>query len=506
MNNEDLKKITKQIKKYNLTEAFSSTQELDKWLSKLNQKQTKNFISLIIDPSSITFPKNLLLNDHLLNCDDYTRRIDAMAKLKNGKGCLHLFERLCSPNFLNSKNYYQDMEMLSKAGTARYVLWIINDDNFIKSKYHDEDLKFIVEARDIEKDNEKKSDNLVAEALATVAGNIDSIKSPYHKQDMELIARSGSKCLQMSHSYPEHSLNNLAINKVSLNDKYHLENMQILAKNPTISKYLYNIMTNPHIVKGKNYRAEVDALVNAKSEITAAAIYFYIVNPQNIIHFDFYEELYDLDLNIYDINYLMNRDKNIKGNSNPRYLENLKLLNQVDDKFVMHFESLMSNSDLLNSKYYGYDLNFLLTIKNKDIFMDLYQLMTNEDSLSGDYHINDVNIISRTANSKNRKLLLFKARNEHSINSNYHLYDMQYIANLDLEHIDEEIYNKMYYYLFEPNGMDSVEHIDKLERLYNGELVENRNVILEHLNNLDDTSKNDKNVKILSKIKSIFKK
>ena len=68
-------------------------------------------------------------------------------------------------------------------------------------------------ASDTNKD--KTLDSVVSDAIATVAGNIDSIKSPYHQTDMKLIATSGSDCLQSGGSYPKESLNNLADNQVS---------------------------------------------------------------------------------------------------------------------------------------------------------------------------------------------------------------------------------------------------------------------------------------------------
>lgn len=506
MKSEDLKKLISQIKRYGLTEVFNNSKEFDRWLSKLNKKQLQNFNSLNIDPNQIQFPKNLLVNINLLNCSDYDKRIEAMLKLKNGDGCWHLFDRLCSLNFLNSKSYYEDIEMISKADTARYALWVINEDAFIQSKYHKEDLKLIVEAKDIKKDDKNELDYLVAEALATVAGNVDSINSPYHQKDMNLIANSGSECLQMSHSYPERSLNNLAINKVSLNDKYHLENMQILAKNSIIGEYLYNIMTNSDIVKGKNYRTEVESLINAKSKITARAIYYYITNPDKIYNVNFYDELYNCGLDWSEIN-LLNRDRSVKGNLNPYYVEYLKLLNEIDDKFVMYFESLLSNKDLINSQNQDYDLALLLKVTNKDVFIDLYKLMSDKTSLSGPYHKHDVNLISQIFNKKTRELLLKKATDEDSINSNNHKYDMNYIARLDLDNIEKERYNAMYYYLFNHAGINDEEHINMLEKLYSGEIIERHNVVLDYLDNLEKKlDNNEYNEDIKVKKISIFKK
>lgn len=508
MKSEELKKLISQIKKYDLTKTFETSEEFDKWLSRLNSKQIHNFNSLTIEPSSIMFPISLIIDENLLNCDDYTRRIEAMSQLKNGDGCWHLFNRLCSPNFLNSKSYYKDIEMISKADTARYALRIINENAFINSPYHDDDLKLVVETHDVNEDNPLHF--VVSDALATVASNIDSIKSPYHQADMQLISTVESDCLQMSHSYPEHSLNNLAVNKVSLSDKYHLENMQILAKNSIASEYLYNIMTNPNIIKGKNYRAEVEALVNAKSEVTAIAIYHYIANPKNIDMIDFYDVLSDCDLDYHDIG-LLGRRSRVKGNLNKNYLDNLVLLNKVEDKFVMYIENILSNEKNFNSEHQKYDIDLLLSITDKKIFMDLFRLMISDVSLFGNHHRHDATLISKTVNEKVRKLLLQKATNRYSIVSENHEYDMQYITKLDLENIDKEIYEKMHYYLFTSPGISHPEHIDRLEKLYRGEIIENYDNVLEHLNYLEknppiDEGKEPTNVKVLSRIRNIFKK
>ena len=45
-------------------------------------------------------------------------------------------------------------------------------------------VELIVEAKDTEKEEYKKLDWLVAEALTIVAGSANSINSPYHQQDI----------------------------------------------------------------------------------------------------------------------------------------------------------------------------------------------------------------------------------------------------------------------------------------------------------------------------------
>lgn len=517
MKKEDLRKIINQIRKYDLVETFDNSEGFEIWLSSLNKKQIENFKNLTVEPSIIAFPKYLLINENLLNCDDYYSRVNAMLKLTNGKGCLHLFDRLCNKQFLSSKNYYQDIDLISQADTARYALWIIDKETFINSPYHTEDLKLIVFAKDTKKENERDCrDSVVAEALATTAMNSNSINSPYHQVDMKLIATCGSENLQSTHNYPYNSVNTLAIDEVSLKDRYHLENMQILAKNPIAGKYLYKIMTDYEFVNGKYYRDEINALLNAKSKTTARAIYNYIYNPKTTYDHEFNDEL-TLTIDDPRASYIwLSRNNNIKGNLNPKYLEYLKLLNNIDDKFVLHFETLLSDKDLYESKYYEHDLNFILKINNLDeVFMDLYKVMLDIVSITHSHHINDLKLISEERDRRKREWLVEKATEEHSVESPNHEYDMQYISKLNFDIISKEQLNLMRYYLFNHNGIKHPHHIEILDRLYKGESIKNYNLytyldeLEEQLNNSDDeinnlVNNNKSKNKVLSRIKKLL--
>lgn len=479
MDNAILKQIIIQIKKYNLTSSFADIEKFNEWISKLNSTQINNFINLDIDLEEIKNLKHLLINSDLLNCNDYKQKVKAIASLKNGDGCWHLFDVICRPNFLNSKNFYKDLEMLSKADTARYGLWILGEDTFINSPYHDEDLKLLVETRDTAREN--PLDFVVSAALATVAGNSASIKSQYHQADMKLIATSGSDCLQMSHSYPERGLNNLAVNAVSLNDKYHLENMQILATNPIAGDFLYIIMTDSRFVKGKNYRKEIEALLNAKSKVTARALYYYIVNPERkyLSDTDFLKD-YEHDINDAHIS-----DRNsVAGKNDPDYLNNLEIISKIDDKFVMYFVSLLMNPSFIHSPAKKFDIGLLQRISIKSIFMDLYMLMSDEQSLNSIYHKKDAIIISQTMAEAVRDLLLEKACNKYSLQSINHEYDMEFITKLNLDSIAEKIYFEMHYYLFKRKGIDDPKHIEKLEKLLQGIFVERSDSVSDYLDDL----------------------
>ena len=512
MKNETLKQIINQIKKYSLLESFTDIESFDNWASHLNSTQINNFLSLDIELEEIKDLRHLLINKDLLNCKDYKKRVEAISTIKNTEGCVHLADAMFKPNFIKSKNFYTDLEKLSKADTARYGLWILSDDVFIHSPYHDEDLKLLVETHDTKEEN--PLDFVVSDAIATVASNKASIKSPYHQTDMELIATSGSDCLQVSHSYPETSLNNLAVNEVSLSDKYHLENMKILATNPIAREFLYNIMTKSEMIKGKCYREEINALVNAKSKLTARALYYYIANPRKKFSYDcdFYK-----DFN-YDISrtYIQNTEC-VSGKNDPDYLNNLKLLNEIDDHYVMYYVSLLMNPNFINSSYKKFDLELLRMVSNKKIFEDLYYLMSNEISLKGIHHKKDAIIISQSIFDGVRDLLLQKACNEYSLKTSNHEYDMEFISKLDLDSISEKIYDELYYYLFKEKGMNDPQRKEKMEKLIQGIFVERSSSVSGYLDSLEMQLDNNQcnqiiktepivKSKIKSKILQLFKK
>lgn len=204
-----------------------------------------------------------------MNTDDYNKRVQAIASIENADGWYHLFDNLLRPEFLNSPKFYQDIETLKRAKSAQIPLWIIGESDFINSPYHDEDFELLVTAKDA---SGKDCDFLVWDAIATISGDINSIKSEYHREDLQTVIRYSAKSLQSSHSYPEGSINNLAINPISLNDIYHLENMEILAQNTEIGNFLYAIMTNPSAISRKDYRAIIREMVEHKDNIGYAVL------------------------------------------------------------------------------------------------------------------------------------------------------------------------------------------------------------------------------------------
>ena len=77
------------------------------------------------------------------------------------------------------------MELLSNYDNIRFALMVISNDNFINSKYHDEDLRLILESS-------KVNDTSIPEALVMVARNRNSINSIYHREDSKISLKSSS--------------------------------------------------------------------------------------------------------------------------------------------------------------------------------------------------------------------------------------------------------------------------------------------------------------------------
>lgn len=256
-----LKQIIDIMNKYDLINTFNSKEELNVWISNLNPLQEKNILSLNIDPSLIKFDTELLINKDLLNTDDYIKRVYQIISIENADGWYHLFDELVVPEFLNSKRFYSDIEKLKKAYCAQTPLWIIGKSNFINSPYHDEVFDLLVNYKAPEGDD---YNYLVMQAIADTARNMDSIKSGYHMQDINKYIKYGRNSVSLVNAYPRHGINMLATNKVSLCDKYHEDNMDLLANNQEIGTYLYAVMTDEDFVKNPQYRRLIAKMIEMK--------------------------------------------------------------------------------------------------------------------------------------------------------------------------------------------------------------------------------------------------
>lgn len=418
--------------------------------------------------------KQIELSIKMLKCLSDRKKVSVIENLIDhcyDEECLDLLNKnLLKLSFLNSKSFYEDMEMLSKVNNIKCGLTIIGDKNFMDSPYHREDLKLISESK------------VGGWSLSKVAKNQDSICSSYHRADMELISKS---CRHDRHKLGY--LSDLATNKVSLKDKYHLENMQILSQ-PTkdgkhlTDKYLFEIMTNSKFVEGKNYRKEIEALQMADNSLTAKALHYYIVNPTN----KFYD---DEDFQSGRVGFISNGSMNtmltlslnindkilVAGSNDPEYVNNLKKINSVDKKIVLYYTSLLMNPYFIKSPYKDFDLNFLQNITDEDIFSDVYTLMSSKASLNSTNHKKEVFLVSKTTDKRKRRWIVGRLGFDDFIgpydNDDIREYDMEYISKLNFDSIDFNTVSRISYYMANPVGIADPKHKEKLDSILRGEVV-----------------------------------
>ena len=497
---EELKRIVNQIKKYNLIEEFDDIEEFNDWVRELNDKQIHNFISLDVDPSIIKVPSGYLIDKDLLNTDDYQKRVIAMSKINVSSNFAYFFPNLCNPDFLNSKYYFEDMDAISKLEDAKYILNIIDDENFMNSKYHKEDLDLIVNTKDA-------SSGLRQNALAMVAYNKDSINSKYHKEDMKLIAASDVNALQMESAHPDRGINKLAVNPISLEDEYHLDNMEILSKSPVSKLYLFELMTTKKYINGENYREEVRALNAAESIHKAIAIYYHITNERdNTLNsnraMDYKYMLRELGYSSSDtLGLFISRVLSVKGDENPKYIENLKLLNEVNDIYVPFYEMLLSNPMFFKSENYNYDLNVLLNTDNKEEFLSLYEFMSDANAINTSSHIKDLNYIRNAKEKEVRETLVALATNPLCLGSPYHEFDMEFVSKLDASQLEELLEQGLRYDLFYEEGIYDEDHVQNLKN-YIDSREDYEDSLLAYLNNLESVLEDDAPTKEKEKVLS----
>ena len=253
------------LTKYKIINTFESPNELSDWIEALNKKEISNLLSLDIDENEIPFPPSVLIEENLLNTDDYNKKVKAIASLKNAEGWYHLYKYMLSKEFLDSPSFYEDLELTSKARSAQHPLWILGDPIFINSPYHKKDLERIVNVKDKKPRNEFDLRFVVSECLTEAARSIDSIRSPYHEHDMDMIEEAGSENLQTFHSYPEGTISHLAVNKISLSRKDHIHQMELLLNNPEIDRQLYAVLTDKKFSKSSYYYKVINEMIRNKN-------------------------------------------------------------------------------------------------------------------------------------------------------------------------------------------------------------------------------------------------
>ena len=423
MTKNELGQILNQLEKYDLVKEFNTKEDLDMWLKDLNKKQINNFINLDINPNEAASVSKAIINDCILNSDEYFEIVKLLIELKKKNSNFNF-----SFSWKYNKHLYEDLKSLLRLNVTE------ENEIFICDIIYICDIMFLL-------------------------GEPAFINSMYHKEDLETIINA----FNANNSALDYLID-LAANTNSLNDPYHLANMQILAENPVAIEYLYALMKTKHRINGKYYQSEIAALYASPSEIHAASLYEFICNiPRN-----FKKDSNDEKTR----NLIGNRWANVCGQVVPDYLEKLNFINSLPENKVTLISYVMSNGYLLKSPFYDLDIEFLQKIEDIDLLRELCTLVTDIDFITNPYHIIDLQIIKETKDPVTRKLLYRVATNTTNMYSENHVYDMAYIARYNFSEDKFKEYELISYYVLSATGINSPNHIRDLEKIYNGEFVD----------------------------------
>ncbi len=417
MTKKELEQILNQLEKYDLVKEFNTKEDLDMWLKDLNKKQINNFINLDINPNEAASVSKAIINDCILNSDEYFEIVKLLIELKKKNSNFNF-----SFSWKYNKHLYEDLKSLLRLNIT------------------------------------EKNKGFITEIMSLL-GKPLFINSMCHQEDLETIINAFN-ANNLSLNY----LTDLAANTNSLNDPYHLANMQILAENPVAIDYLYLIMKNKHMINGKYYQSEIAALYASPSEIHAASLYSFMYNDARNFRRDLTSEK--------TRNLISDRWANVCGQMIPDYLEKLNFINRLPEDKVVLISYVMSNKALLKSPFYDFDIDFLQKIEDIDLLIELCTLVTDIDFIMNPYHIIDLQIIKEIKDPVTRNLLYRVATNTININSVHHLYDMAHIARYNFSEGKDKEYELISYYVLSSAGINSPNHIRDLEKIYNGEFVD----------------------------------
>ena len=430
MEKNKINAIINQVKKYNLSDLFKSKEDLEAWVLSLSSEQITNFLSLNLSSAEVKEIGFLLIDRNLLAYHDYLQRIIALSRLKGIRK--EVLAKLTKEHVLANPKFYNDLRIINSGQIPEVGINAMSSIAFINSIYHEEDLRLIVNARE----------KFIAEVLADVAKNKNSIASPYHEIDMKIIARASFASLSKAPT----SAGYLATNPVSLQDPNHIKNMQILVDNYEISEFLYPLMTQVSFITGKHYHEEINALLNAKNRLKLWGLYYYMAKPdantlKNKTAEDFQIEKEIIQKLAWDAK---------SGKSDSMYLRNIQKIQELDDDLVLPFLSLIMNSNFQKSTWKEFDLCLLDQVKDREIFKELCAFMQLPQFMENPYHMKDALLLSKTSNKVSRLLLTTYMENiihndRGDINREL---IMHYIARFEFDYIPKGILKKIIYFVF----------------------------------------------------------
>lgn len=251
MNYNDLEKIKLQIEKYGLIDEIPN---VITWLTRLNQKQIENFLSLNINNlGNLEKYKKIIVNLKFMNDYNYNNIINKLSKNPSEICVKTIVELLADNNFLESRYYEQDLEFLFEVGrdfNIKALAKVARSGKSISRYHHQEDLKLIADTWDEEKQN----------ILVNVARNEISLTSRYHHEDMLAIYNTNE--------LPKaEAIGKLATCKYSVESNKHNDDVKvILESNYMNAPYLADVACNSWSLWSEEHEYDMKLIGSAKTK------------------------------------------------------------------------------------------------------------------------------------------------------------------------------------------------------------------------------------------------
>ena len=124
-----------------------------------------------------------------------------------------------------------------------------------------------------------QKNDVIARCLEGIAMDKNSLESKYHKEDMNLIANITIKTILIARYSQE-----LACNKNSLESNYHKEDMELIsnARSNEIAGCLIDVAMNKNSLESKYHREDMKRLLDAKDDCDAKEIYNNIIKQYEV--------------------------------------------------------------------------------------------------------------------------------------------------------------------------------------------------------------------------------
>lgn len=321
---------------------INEIENISKFLKMIKPYMIQNILKLNKeDVQAFEDNKKILVNTDFLKSDNYLSDINTLKNNQDKKSIL--YELFQSKSFLNSKYHNEDLNMIIKCKFPSLLKELAIDGASIKSIYHKADMELL--DKYIRKVGFKGYD--VSNEYVRYVTHPNSIKSPYHNKDKKII-------LTASNGFKARILCDVAINNSSITNENHESDISIIRKcdNYAALLKLGQLAVNNKSLASKDHKSDMMLLANCKDEQHLEELFNIAISKLSIFS----------EHHISDMNIIANCDKK----------ENVKYL------------SVLATNDLsVKSKNHKVDMQ-LLFLCPSDCAKELCAILSNNKLLNYD--------------------------------------------------------------------------------------------------------------------------